>query len=85
MPAYRMPEGPSEQQRRRGAAQHRVIQDKTEGEHREQHKCNGGRMAERDRDPGQRDYLAAVAVQSERDAEQPPHRRVDAVEAAEPS
>ena len=62
-----------------------MIHDEAEGEHREQHKCHGGGMAERDRDPGQRDYLAAVAVQSERDAEQPPHRRVDAMEAAEAS
>ena len=41
-------------------------------------------MAERDRQQGLEDHGPALPVQPERDREQPAHRRIDAVEGAEP-
>ena len=51
MAADCVPDGPSEQHRRRGTAQGRVTHNQAEGEHSEEHEADRTGMAERDRQP----------------------------------
>ena len=79
-----VPERPADQHET--ASRLRIVkcQNQARAQDRGQHRCDGERVAERDRNERQQHTRWLLPVQSERDREQPAHRRVEAVEEAEP-
>jgi hypothetical protein len=79
-----MIEGPDNEYRSGGDADDGRIENHAGGNKQSHHRCDGEAMAERDRQQRGHDRGAAFAVKPKRYREQPPHRRINAVERPEP-